>query len=281
MWITYLLSAKEDGYEDMEFSRTITIYPDEQYVYDGVLIYEQTGDMEVSLAEDSEDGIDTYVAKTITVHGTGIYMNYLGVGGAYWSTGTEVMYASVNGYNRLVYCLCSRKRTPNGTNNYTGRFSGALQKKMNYVLYHGARYYGNTCYTSKYSTGNASGDYYVTCMAVHMLNAAAKNEPGYNLWDFKFSGSAKTYYNLSKKLYDDANKNYNDYSADDMWKKDAVSISPAPQQSWKWDNKNNYYRVTGDFTPSFGDTQTYTKRSGASSVNVDTGKSMGTIHFFE
>ena len=277
--ITYLLSAKEDGYEDMEFSRTITIYPDEQYVYDGVLIYEQTGDMEVSLAEDSEDGIDTYVAKTITVHGTGIYMNYLGVGGAYWSTGTEVMYASVNGYNRLVYCLCSRKRTPNGTNNYTGRFSGALQKKMNYVLYHGARYYGNTCYTSKYSTGNASGDYYVTCMAVHMLNAAAKNEPGYNLWDFKFSGSAKTYYNLAKKLYDDANKNYNDYSADDMWKKDAVSISPASQQSWKWDNKNNYYRVTGDFTPSFGDTQTYTKRSGASSVNVDTGKSMGTIHF--
>ena len=277
--ITYLLSAKEDGYEDMEFTRTITIYPDEQYVHDGVLIYEQTGDMEVSLAEDSGDGIDTYVAKTITVHGTGIYMNYLGVGGAYWSTGTEVMYASVNGYNRLVYCLCSRKRTPNGTNNYTGRFSGALQKKMNYVLYHGARYYGNTCYTSKYSTGNASGDYYVTCMAVHMLNAAAKNEPGYNLWDFKFSGSAKTYYNLAKKLYDDANKNYNDYSADDMWKKDAVSISPASQQSWKWDNKNNYYRVTGDFTPSFGDAQTYTKRSGASSVNVDTGKSMGTIHF--
>lgn len=61
--------------------------------------------------------------------------------------------------------------------------------------------------------------------------------------------------------------------------KDAVSISPASQQSWKWDNKNNYYRVTGDFTPSFGDAQTYTKRSGASSVNVDTGKSMGTIHF--
>ena len=62
--ITYLLSAKEDGYEDMEFSRTITIYPDEQYVYDGVLIYEQTGDMEVSLAEDSEDGIDTCLLYT-------------------------------------------------------------------------------------------------------------------------------------------------------------------------------------------------------------------------
>lgn len=84
--------------------------------------------MEVNLDE-SENEIATYAAESITVNGTGIYMNPLNITTSTWSTGTEVMYASVNGYNRLVYCLWSMKRTPSGTNSYAGTFTGALQKR--------------------------------------------------------------------------------------------------------------------------------------------------------
>ena len=188
--ITYLLTAKDEDHENIEFTRSISIYPDEQYVHDGVVIYEKTGDMEVNLDE-SENEIATYAAESITVNGTGIYMNPLNITTSTWSTGTEVMYASVNGYNRLVYCLWSMKRTPSGTNSYAGTFTGALQKKMNYVLYHGARYYGSTCFSNKYSMGSANADYYITSIAIHMLNAKAGNEPGYNLERYKFSGTKK------------------------------------------------------------------------------------------
>ena len=191
--ITYLLTAKDEDHENIEFTRSISIYPDEQYVHDGVAIYEKTGDMEVNLDE-SENEIATYAAESITVNGTGIYMNPLNITTSTWSTGTEVMYAGVNGYNRLVYCLWSMKRTPSGTNSYAGTFTGALQKKMNYVLYHGARYYGSTCFSNKYSMGSANADYYITSIAIHMLNAKAGNEPGYNLERYKFSGTKKEYY---------------------------------------------------------------------------------------
>ena len=280
--ITYLLSAKEDGYEDMEFTRTITIYPDEQYVHDGVVIYGHTGDMEINLNQNSADGVSTYADQYITVNGTGIYMNPLGITAATWSTGTEVMYTNIDGYNRLVYCLYSMKRTPSGTNGYTGTFSDDLQKKMNYVLYHGARYYGEKCYSSKYSTGYSNSDYYVTCMAVHMLNAKAGFEPGYNLWDFKFSGTEATYYKRAKKLYDDANKYYADYSTNKMWKNDTITINPTTQNAWKYDSKNNYYRVSGDFTPTFSDPEAYTKRGSATCVNIandGTTKNMGKVRF--
>ncbi len=276
--ITYLLTAKDEDHENIEFTRSISIYPDEQYVHDGVVIYEKTGDMEVNLDE-SENEIATYAAESITVNGTGIYMNPLNITTSTWSTGTEVMYASVNGYNRLVYCLWSMKRTPSGTNSYVGTFTGALQKKMNYVLYHGARYYGSTCFSNKYSMGSANADYYITSIAIHMLNAKAGNEPGYNLERYKFSGTKKEYYKRAKKLYDDANAHYKEYSANEMWNKDKVTITPSSQQTWTYDKKNNYYRVTGMFTPQFSDPEAYIGKTAVSCKNTSTKENLGKVRF--
>ena len=276
--ITYLLTAKDEDHENIEFTRSISIYPDEQYVHDGVVIYEKTGDMEVNLDE-SENEIATYAAESITVNGTGIYMNPLNITTSTWSTGTEVMYASVNGYNRLVYCLWSMKRTPSGTNSYAGTFTGALQKKMNYVLYHGARYYGSTCFSNKYSMGSANADYYITSIAIHMLNAKAGNEPGYNLERYKFSGTKKEYYKKAKKLYDDANAHYKEYSANEMWNKDKVTITPSSQQTWTYDKKNNYYRVTGMFTPQFSDQEAYIGKTAVSCKNTSTKENLGKVRF--
>lgn len=276
--ITYLLTAKDEDHENIEFTRSISIYPDEQYVHDGVVIYEKTGDMEVNLDE-SENEIATYAAESITVNGTGIYMNPLNITTSTWSTGTEVMYASVNGYNRLVYCLWSMKRTPSGTNSYAGTFTGALQKKMNYVLYHGARYYGSTCFSNKYSMGSANADYYITSIAIHMLNAKAGNEPGYNLERYKFSGTKKEYYKKAKKLYDDANAHYKEYSANEMWNKDKVTITPSSQQTWTYDKKNNYYRVTGMFTPQFSDPEAYIGKTAVSCKNTSTKENLGKVRF--
>ena len=276
--ITYLLTAKDEDHENIEFTRSISIYPDEQYVHDGVAIYEKTGDMEVNLDE-SENEIATYAAESITVNGTGIYMNPLNITTSTWSTGTEVMYAGVNGYNRLVYCLWSMKRTPSGTNSYAGTFTGALQKKMNYVLYHGARYYGSTCFSNKYSMGSANADYYITSIAIHMLNAKAGNEPGYNLERYKFSGTKKEYYKKAKKLYDDANAHYKEYSANEMWNKDKVTITPSSQQTWTYDKKNNYYRVTGMFTPQFSDPEAYIGKTAVSCKNTSTKENLGKVRF--
>lgn len=108
---------------------------------------------------------------------------------------------------------------------------------MNYVLYHGARYYGSTCFSNKYSMGSANADYYITSIAIHMLNAKAGNEPGYNLERYKFSGTKKEYYKKAKKLYDDANAHYKEYSANEMWNKDKVTITPSSQQTWTYDKK--------------------------------------------
>ncbi len=51
-------------------------------MHDGVVIYEKTGDMEVNLDE-SENEIATYAAESITVNGTGIYMNPLNITNVY------------------------------------------------------------------------------------------------------------------------------------------------------------------------------------------------------
>ena len=260
--IRYRLTAKEAGYEDIEFTRTITIYADEQYMHDGVLIYGHTGDMEMELAEDAEDGIAAYAVSTVNVVGTGVFMDYFKCKSWDWATGTEVMYAeNVNGYNRLVYCLESNRATPGGSNVNSGAFSDTLQKQLNYVLYHGARYYGYRCFTEKYQGYNANEDYYITSMAVHMLNAWAGNEPGYiftNAMVERMSPDGQRLYWKVFDLVNDAMANANYYYNEAMWSNNQVTLNTYNLDEWTYDKKNNAYRVKGYYYPSFGDMYAYT-----------------------
>lgn len=279
--IRYRLTAKEAGYEDIEFTRTITIYADEQYMHDGVLIYGHTGDMEMELAEDTEDGIAAYAVSTVNVVGTGVFMDYFKCKSWDWATGTEVMYAeNVNGYNRLVYCLESNRATPGGSNVNSGAFSDTLQKQLNYVLYHGARYYGYRCFTEKYQGYNANEDYYITSMAVHMLNAWAGNEPGYiftNAMVERMSPDGQRLYWKVFDLVNDALKDGSTYWNEAMWSNNTVTLKPTTTNAWTYNSATGRYE-TESFCPYFKDIYGYTGRNAISCVDQN-GKRVGTVRF--
>lgn len=279
--IRYRLTAKEAGYEDIEFTRTITIYADEQYMHDGVLIYGHTGDMEMELAEDAEDGIAAYAVSTVNVVGTGVFMDYFKCKSWDWATGTEVMYAeNVNGYNRLVYCLESNRATPGGSNVNSGAFSDTLQKQLNYILYHGARYYGYRCFTEKYQGYNANEDYYITSMAVHMLNAWAGNEPGYvftNAMVERMSPDGQRLYWKVFALVNDALKDGSTYWNEAMWSNNTVTLKPTTTNAWTYNSATGRYE-TESFCPYFKDIYGYTGRNAISCVDQN-GKRVGTVRF--
>lgn len=279
--IRYRLTAKEAGYEDIEFTRTITIYADEQYMHDGVLIYGHTGDMEMELAEDAEDGIAAYAVSTVNVVGTGVFMDYFKCKSWDWATGTEVMYAeNVNGYNRLVYCLESNRATPGGSNVNSGAFSDTLQKQLNYVLYHGARYYGYRCFTEKYQGYNANEDYYITSMAVHMLNAWAGNEPGYiftNAMVERMSADGQRLYWKVFALVNDAMSDGSTYWNEAMWSNNTVTLKPETTSTWTYNSTTGRYE-SESFCPYFKDIYGYTGRNVISCVDQN-GKRVGTVRF--
>ena len=50
------------------------------------------------------------------------------------------------------------------------QFKGWSNRKVAYALYYGALYYGYPCRYEPYSTGDWQMDYFVTQVAVHILN---------------------------------------------------------------------------------------------------------------
>ena len=68
---------------------------------------------------------------------------------------------------RYVYCLEFDKSSPEGQ---LMTFVGFTNRKVAYALYYGAVYYGQTCRYAGYSTGDWQMDYFVTQMAIHILN---------------------------------------------------------------------------------------------------------------
>lgn len=79
---------------------------------------------------------------------------------------------------RYVYCVEYQKDCPIG--GLKMQFKGWSNRKVAYALYYGALYYGYPCRYEPYSTGDWQMDYFVTQVAVHILNgeftlAAARN----------------------------------------------------------------------------------------------------------
>lgn len=68
---------------------------------------------------------------------------------------------------RYVYCLEYQKQFPSGA---TSTYSGWANEKVCFAVFHGSMYLGETCRNYVYSTGNWRYDYFVTQVAIHILN---------------------------------------------------------------------------------------------------------------
>ena len=279
--VTYLLKAKAEGYKDIEFTRTISVYQDPNFVIDGEVNFKDLGDDDLSI---DDNGIATYSANSINVNAPGSPLDYLKVSGDGWATLTKVMYAPVNGVNRLVYCLSSTKKTPYGSNSLSTDFKQGLQEKMNYVLYHGARYYGSCCYNSAYSVGNTNKDYYITSMAVHMLNAWAGYENGYIFPENTINGMSaegREIYYKATALANDANKYYKSYTSEKIFNRDFPTLSVSGSDGWKGftENGKQYYRTKQTWSLKFTDVEGFAGRGTVTCKNKRTGETMGKVVF--
>lgn len=154
---------------------------------------------------------------------------------------------------RYVYCLEFEKSSPWGQ---LMTFVGFTNRKVAYALYYGAVYYGQTCRYAGYSTGDWQMDYFVTQMAIHILNDE------FTLGAFKRSldrpGSAATdsekalSYDRVQKMVNDANNqgNYGGYTSDGWIDMGQGSFSVTGYQD-SWSQEGGSYFSGGTFQANF------------------------------
>lgn len=136
----------------------------------------------------------------------------------YCGHSTAIKYISESGdyYHNLVYCMDMHKNSTSGTVTET---SGKVKAEITFCLVNGARKLGGTCHTSKYSSGSASADYFITSAAIHVLNGEV-NLSYYN------NGSG-VYKNISEMVSDAKKYDKSKYdSASGCTKSITYSISP-------------------------------------------------------
>lgn len=68
-----------------------------------------------------------------------------------------------------AYCVYNTMEAPE-KETYLPHGSGAFSKEITYCLYNGCRYRGETAHKAKYSTGDWKKDYYITQVAIHIIN---------------------------------------------------------------------------------------------------------------
>lgn len=71
----------------------------------------------------------------------------------------------------LAYCMDLKKNTTTGT---ITSGTKKIPAKITFCLVNGARKKGEQCHTSKYSSGDAKADYFITSAAIHVLNGEVK-----------------------------------------------------------------------------------------------------------
>lgn len=85
------------------------------------------------------------------------------------SIGVKYISESGDYYHHLVYCLDMNKNTTSGTVSSSSSTS-KIKPTITYCLVNGARKLNGTCNNSKYSSGSATQDYFITSAAIHVLN---------------------------------------------------------------------------------------------------------------
>lgn len=108
---------------------------------------------------------------------------------------------------------------------------GPFSKEITYCLYNGCRYRGSTAYNSRYSAGDWKKDYYITQIAVHIINCQQGRETSIEK-KLKKSMDTKVY-NLACKMVEDAYADTTQVSADNNQTMEVTcSISPTTQDTW-------------------------------------------------
>lgn len=153
---------------------------------------------------------------------------------------------------RYVYCTQFSKLTPAG--GVTMQFSGWANKKVTYALYYGAVYYGYPCRYEPYSTGDWKMDYFVTQVAVHVLNGEFTMDAvraGMNASSASAADKDKAYAKI-KKIVDGAENaaNYGGFTSDNWLDMDQASFSVGGYQD-TWTYNSGSYVSGGVFHPVF------------------------------
>lgn len=136
----------------------------------------------------------------------------------YCGRSTAIKYISESGdyYHHLVYCMDMHKNSTSGTVSET---SGKVKAEITFCLVNGARKLGGTCHTSKYSSGSASADYFITSAAIHVLNGEVSLS--------YYNNGSGVYKNIAEMVSDAKKYDKSKYdSASGCTKSITYSISP-------------------------------------------------------
>lgn len=173
---------------------------------------------------------------------------------------------------RNVYCLEFEKSSPTGQ---TMTYVGFTNRKVAYALYYGSVYYGQTSRYAGYSTGDWRMDYFVTQIAIHILNneftlaafQTALNRPGSQAT----AGEKNLVYEKVKKLVNEANVqgNYGGFTSDGWIDMGAGKFSLTGYQD-AWKEENGKYYSQGKFKASFQSYYGYDFREQITSYEVET-----------
>ena len=137
---------------------------------------------------------------------------------------------STGGKTVAAYCIYNTSEAPE-SEAYKPSGDGSFSKEITYCLYNGCRYRGSTAYNSKYSAGDWKKDYYITQIAVHIINYQQGRETSIEK-KLKKSMDTKVY-NLAYKMVEDAYADTSQISAENNQTMEVTcSISPATQDTW-------------------------------------------------
>lgn len=139
------------------------------------------------------------------------------------SMGIKYISESGDYYHHSVYCLDLNKKTTNGSVSKSG--TGKVKPEITYCLVNGVRTYNGKCHNDKYSSGNATEDYFITGAAIHVLNGEVK-------LSYYSKGNTGTYKKISALVADAKNYDKNAYNDNGLTKSISYSISPVKS---KWE----------------------------------------------
>lgn len=142
---------------------------------------------------------------------------------------------------RYVYCVEFKKDCPIG--GIGMEFVGWNNRKIAYAMYYGALYYGYPCRFSPYSTGDWQMDYFVTQVAIHILNGEYTLDAARNGMNQSTATTAEKNlaYDRIEKLVNGANNsgNYEGFTWDGWLDMSQAQFSlNGYTDSWQLENGN-------------------------------------------
>ena len=153
----------------------------------------------------------------------------------------------MDGKWRYVYCTEFKKSSPvDHVMNYTGSWAN---KKVSYAMYYGAMFWGEPCRWNGYSTGDWRLDYFVTQVAIHILNGEFTYNAAANAIN-DASGATATEKALAKdrinKIVNDANdsSNYTSFTSDGWFDASASA-------SFTVSDPSNFASVSGGYATGY------------------------------